>query len=81
VRLSYWIKERRNPQTGTYWVPYGQLTAAEARRRESTLYGDNKMHRYRSMKAYLAALKLLREQGERVTNTYLTQHPVGEAKP
>jgi hypothetical protein len=30
-QLKYWLKERYNPQLGTYWVKQGQMTAANAK--------------------------------------------------
>lgn len=62
----YWIKERRNPQIGVYFVAEGQLSAREAKGREDTLYGVNIMHRFDTEQAYQARLAELRASGERV---------------
>jgi hypothetical protein len=64
--MKYWIKERRNPQLGTYWVGCGPLAAKEAKKRESSIYGFNVMHGYDTETAYLSRLSELRRNGERV---------------
>ncbi len=64
--LSYWIKQRHNPQRGIYYVACGQLSRAEAQAKESTLYGTNVLLRYDTEEAYLAKLAKLRADGERV---------------
>lgn len=63
---QYWIKERCNPQLGTYWVGYGQLSKGQAKNLESPLYGCNIMHSYETEEAYQARLRELREKGEHV---------------
>lgn len=65
-QLSYWIKERCNPQLGTYYVACGQLTVAEAKRMERTIYGDNTMLRFATKELYDAKLDELRKAGKRV---------------
>ena len=64
--MKYWIKERRNPQLGTSYSYFGQLTLREAKRYESTLYGFNVMHPFPSPEAAAAELARLKEAGERV---------------
>ncbi len=64
--MKFWIKERDNPQLGTYWVACGQLSTAAAKRKESSLYGFNIMHRFDTEKAYKARLSKLRKSGERL---------------
>jgi hypothetical protein len=41
--LYFWIKERHNPQLGTYYVSLGQLTKAAAKKYEKESYGRNIM--------------------------------------
>jgi len=43
---KFWLKQRHNPQLGTYWVKCGQLSVREAKSQERTLYGQNAMHPY-----------------------------------
>lgn len=62
----YWIKERDNPQLGIYFVACGQLSVREARSREGSLYGSNRMLRFDSEAEYNAKLKELRAAGEKV---------------
>ncbi len=64
---KYWIKERQNPQLGTYFVGEGMLSAAAARRMENTLYGTNIMRSYDTEGAYRAELQRLRDCGENVS--------------
>ena len=63
---QWWIKERDNPQLGTYWVACGQLSKTAARRMEGSLYGMNIMHGYDTEEAYNARLSELRKSRERV---------------
>lgn len=61
---SFWIKERDNPQLGTYYVACGQLSRREAREMETgSLYGSNVMLEFETQTAYDAKLDELREQG------------------
>lgn len=62
----YYIKERHNPQTGIYYVAYGQLSKAAAKRKESSLYGSNVMLRFDTEAEYQAKLAELKKKGERV---------------
>jgi hypothetical protein len=62
----YWIKERQNPQLGTYYVACGLMFKSEAKRMASPLYGDNIMHRFYTKDAYDARLAELRAKGEAV---------------
>lgn len=63
---SYWIKERYNPQLGTYYVACGQMSKTAAARHTRPIYGDNLMHRFDTEDAYKARLTELRQKGERV---------------
>jgi hypothetical protein len=60
--MKFWIKERVTPQAH-YFVPCGQLSKADAKKRESPLYGDNTMIGYDNEQEYKAALQNLRDEG------------------
>ncbi len=62
----FWIKERYNPQLGTYYVGCGAMSIKAARGMERPLYGDNIMHEYPSEADYLAKLAELRKLGKNV---------------
>lgn len=63
----FWIKERDNPQLGTYYVAMGQISVKEAQKYErKSLYGSNIMHRFVSKEAYEKRLSELKAKGERV---------------
>ncbi len=63
---KFWIKERSNPQLGTYYVPMGQLSKAAALRYEKSLYGSNYMHGYDTEEEYRKQLQELKNQGRYV---------------
>jgi hypothetical protein len=65
-KLPWWIKERHNPQLGTYYVPRGQMTVKAAKMCEVSAYGSNFMQRYETEALYKAALAKLKKDGERV---------------
>jgi hypothetical protein len=62
---QYYIKERINPQLGTYYVACGQMSKAAARRSENPLYGENIMHSFETESAYLARIQELKRLGEK----------------
>ncbi len=62
-QLKYWLKERFNPQLGTYWVKRGQMTATAAKRCEKSVYGDNRMHSFDTEAEYLAQIAKLEKSG------------------
>lgn len=64
--LKYWIKERQNPQTGTYYVAWGQLSKSKARCMETSLYGENIMHSFDTETAYKNKIAALIKSGESV---------------
>jgi hypothetical protein len=66
MKKKYYIKERDNPQLGTYFVRCGQMTKTEARQHERTKYGINFMHSFNTEVEYNAQLKFLQETGERI---------------
>jgi hypothetical protein len=62
----WYLKQRFNPQLGTYWIKCGQIGKREAMSAENSLYGHNKMHGFATEAEYLAAIERLKSQGERV---------------
>ncbi len=42
--LKFYVKERRNPQLGTYFQIIGWLSKTAAKRLEKCIYGQNIMH-------------------------------------
>lgn len=62
----WWIKERSNPQLGTYFVAMGNIPLKEAIQHEKSLYGHNTMHRYKSKNEYDGRLAELKQSGEKV---------------
>ena len=60
----FWIKERINPQLkASYYVACGQITAKEAKAKESPVYGDTIMHKFPTKEAYEEELSRLRHKG------------------
>jgi len=66
VTKLWWLKERENPQLGTYWVACGKLSKTAAKRMEYSLYGCNIMHSFETEAEYLERIEELKQQGERV---------------
>ena len=62
---SYWIKERYNPQLGTYFEAMGQLSKTKANRYLKPLYGENYMHEFKDETSYLARIEELKDGGHR----------------
>ncbi len=62
----FYIKERDNPQTGTYYVAKGQMTKKDAKQAENSLYGSNTMLAFATKEEYDAKLAALKAAGERV---------------
>lgn len=63
---KYYLKERINPQLGTYWVRCGQMSKAAAKRAEEPLYGENVMHEFDSLLAYTQRINELVRTGAHV---------------
>lgn len=64
--MKWWIKERQNPQLGTYFVPMGQLSKTRAMAHEDTLYGTNVMHSFDTEGQYRQRLAQLKEEGAKI---------------
>ena len=67
-RLKFYIGERRNPQTGTYYRAYGQLTKKDAKSKENALYGSIYLTSYESEEEYNNKIELIKSQGNKVYN-------------
>lgn len=66
MSLKYWLKQRCNPQLGTYYVKCGQLTQKAAKQMEKSSYGDNYMLSFSSLEVYQAEIDKLTKNGEKV---------------
>ena len=54
----WWIKERDNPQfKKPYFIAYGRITVADAKKLEAPLYGRNYMHKFKTEAEYLSAIE------------------------
>lgn len=63
----WWIKQRRNPQLGVYYVGMGQMSKTAAMKWEKgILYGSNMMLRFETETEYLKKLKELKSEGKDV---------------
>lgn len=61
---KYYIKERSNPQfQRPYYIAEGQLSKAEAKRKEKSAYGSNAMIEYWTEEEYKDALNKLKLEG------------------
>lgn len=63
---KFYIKERFNPQLGTYFVKCGQMTKAEAKRAGNCLYGNNVMHAFDTSDAYEDKITEIMRSGEKL---------------
>ena len=67
MKKYYWIKERQNPQTGTYYVACNNnYTVKEARKAEKPRYGTNTMHKFNNEADYTEELTRLQKTGKKV---------------
>lgn len=61
---KFYLKERHNPQfDNPYYVAEGQLTKADAKKKERSIYGDNYMLSYNTEKEYTDAINKLKADG------------------
>lgn len=64
IRGKFWyIKERVNPQLGTYYIALGNISVKEAKQKEKSLYGDNYIHKFNNEKEYNDKLDELNKEG------------------
>jgi hypothetical protein len=68
----FWIKERHNPQLGTYYVACGQLSKTTVKAQRQSLHGHNVMHGFDNWEDYNTRLIELQNAGE------IIQYAVGE---
>lgn len=66
IQKKYYLKERVNPQLGTYYVRCGQMSKTAAKRAEVSAYGINYMHGFDTEAEYLARIAELKASGEGV---------------
>jgi hypothetical protein len=59
----YWIRQRDNPQLGTYYVAEGQMSETAAKKHSRPLYGTNTMHRFDTKEDYERRLNQLKLAG------------------
>lgn len=62
----YWIKQRYNPQLGTYYVGCGQMSKTAAKKHEKSRYGSNTMIEFEDEIDYMERLDELKKSGESV---------------
>jgi hypothetical protein len=61
----YYIKERNNPQLGTYYVAMGNMSKKYAKKHESPLYGNNRMIGFKDKDTYIKAIEKMKNEGNR----------------
>lgn len=68
AKTPYWIKQRCNPQIGTYHIAQGQRPVKDVRADEKggSLYGSNVYLRFDSKEAYEAKIEALKAAGEKI---------------
>jgi hypothetical protein len=64
--LKYWIKQRLNPQIGTYYIGMGQMTKDKAKTQEQSLYGTNIMLSFDTEEDYEKKIKELKAAKENI---------------
>ena len=69
--MNYWIKQRNNPQTGTYYVKMGKMTKKEAKEWKDTRYGYNYMLPFKTLEEYENKIKELTEAGKTGYSSYM----------
>ena len=68
----YYIGWRGNPQlkNGGYYKAFGQLSKAEAKRKEQTVYGSMWLYEYETEEQYNSALTKYKEAGHSIHQAY-----------
>ncbi len=64
--MKHWIKERYNPQSGTYYVLCGKITKKRAEAMEDTAYGSNTLHPFDTKEEYDTRIQDLKMAGETI---------------
>ena len=64
--MKWFIIERSNPWSATYYILAGQLTDAEAERRQKTKYGKNVMLSFETEEQYNSAIWAIKKTGKKV---------------
>lgn len=65
--MRYWILERHNPQfKEPYYVLLGKCSAADAKKRENTLYGTNYVTSYQTEALYNERIQELKDIGAKI---------------
>jgi hypothetical protein len=64
----YYIGWRGNPQlkNGGYYKAFGQLSKAEAKRKEQTSYGSMSLTAYETEEQYMTSLRSFKEEGHSI---------------
>ncbi len=65
-KMLYYIGARYNPQLGTYYLTYGQLSKAAAKRKENCVYGSMTLTGYDTEAEYNTAIEKLKNDGNSV---------------
>ena len=65
---SYYIGWRSNSQlkNGGYYKAFGQLSKAEAKRKEQTAYGSMWLYEYKTEEQYNSSLESFKEEGHSI---------------
>lgn len=62
--MAYYLKERHNPQFDKpFYVKYGPISAAHAKRLEQSIYGTNHMLHFKDKIAYETKIEELKAAG------------------
>lgn len=61
---KFWIKERENPQIGTYFVRMGPMSIRAAKKYENPIYGNSIMHSYDDEASYNLEIQRLKKARE-----------------
>lgn len=65
-KMLYYVGARYNPQLGTYYLTYGQISKAAAKRKENCAYGSMTLTGYETETEYTAAIEELKKNGNSV---------------
>lgn len=62
----FWIKQRNNPQLGTYYVAMGRMSKTAAKGHGKSIYGSNKMLEFATEAEYKAKIEQLKSEDARI---------------